>query len=1035
MIIRAIIFTLAYLQFAGALHAQDCSDLSMRQMALSEVRLKAEIAVLKKAAKGCKATSQSKSQSCKKVLKQLKVKGDKLKILTENKEVCQSIPAVRRTLPAGPGVVDPAPSTTRTPVQSPTISPSVNPSVPPPPPTRTATVQPSISPTRATPPPPTIIATRTATARPSISPTQPTPPPPTLSVTRTATPRPSISPAQPTLPPPAITATRTPAPAGGNSPGLQACTARPTPRFDFGRVKYNPQRHLASSSAIADLNGDGRADLILNSSQSSSEDEQLWVRSDFLTASSVTAGLLLGNGAITKVLPAKLNPDGLDDLIALHRENARISVVHSQGGALQLMQTLQAGSIGSEPVLFLNDLAAADLDGDQDADIAAVGALKEAGGFGVLVVFRNNGQGVFAGPEHYMLSRDNPISVIIKELNGDAFREIIIAHYGSGDLSKAVSIIPNSSGSMVGTHVVIDTAGGVGALAAGDVTGDNLSDLVIATHLPYRLLVLKNNGSLNFEQLRSFSFGSGIIQILLDDIDQRDGLDIISLLSGNSPRLSVRLNDSTQSFARQYPFAADNEEQLDYQVLAHDYDNDTDKDLFILTSHTADPTTSPPKPGLKRIPVQASLDCNQNHISDYYEVSQDLAPDCNCNGLPDSCDLSLSNTALAEERTSFSSLGLRDLAVMDLNLDGRTDLVPTSVDFLLSEGDGAFRNATSGLPYPIINSSASKLTLRDLNSDGMKDLIVLGSDPYPSKFLSFLNLGNGVLNPNGTWVAPAQRGSATQRSPARSELLDYDGDGDMDLLSMSLTSNNLGNIAEVFMNDGNSNFTRIGASFQHDFPTYPGASSLSIGRINNDNREDVLTVEDNFGWRTLVSSNSGFQERMNALRPPLPQFPLYPATNRLKDFDGDGLDDVLAYSTSQHKLHLVKNMGDGTFQIRYTISVNSQISDALLEDINNDGVLELFILEKDPAAVRMYRIGQGGQLLAASPLMLPSSPADKSASKVRIGDFNGDGILDLLAVVSPFPSSAADIFTYLGPVIPYSLDTDGNSIPDECQGP
>ncbi|RIL03978.1 MAG: hypothetical protein DCC75_12705, partial [Proteobacteria bacterium] len=484
-----------------------------------------------------------------------------------------------------------------------------------------------------------------------------------------------------------------------------------------------------------------------------------------------------------------------------------------------------------------------------------------------------------------------------------------------------------------------------------------------------------------------------------------------------------------------------------YQVFLYDFDRDTDKDLFLLTSHTGNPVAIPAKPGLKRIAVQASTDCNQNRISDYEETSQGISPDCNCNGLPDSCDLSLSATRPASEKLTLNILTLNDLGVTDVNLDGKADLVlpyfssnsSTNATYI-GLGDGAFELSGFNTPRPF-SWGNQEFVFEDINRDGVKDILWMGYEIAQKlpRYYPFLISGNRELNPLGSWHAPTQLLNNAPAAATYARLGDFDGDGDLDLVSNIYNSNSQ-EVFQFFANDGQPSFTRSLTSYIRQNTS---RTDMVIGRIDSDNIDDVLAIG-SYGWRSLLSrGNSVFEVPRDALNTypetPYPQYgPVVPNSiiDRLVDYNLDGLGDMLSFWKSSELL-LQKNMGDGTFSTVFSFNTSqaaSRFVDAFFQDVNGDGRPELATLESQPALVRMFRFTQNGGVYYTAPLPLPVQNIFPYDGLVRLADVDGDGHQDLIVAYTTQDNAPIEVQTFFGPIIPFSLDLDFNSVPDECQG-
>ena len=136
----------------------------------------------------------------------------------------------------------------------------------------------------------------------------------------------------------------------------------------------------------------------------------------------------------------------------------------------------------------------------------------------------------------------------------------------------------------------------------------------------------------------------------------------------------------------------------------------------------------------------------------------------------------------------------------DFNGDGKPDLaignvLGLSVSVLLNNGNGTFQNAVN---YPV-DRNPEGIATGDFNSDGKLDLAAgnfLGGTPATGN-ISIL-IGNG----NGTFQAAVNYDAG---SPYQLRVADLNGDGKLDLVAASWTSNKV----SVLLGNGNGTFQSV----------------------------------------------------------------------------------------------------------------------------------------------------------------------------------------------------------------------------------
>ena len=143
------------------------------------------------------------------------------------------------------------------------------------------------------------------------------------------------------------------------------------------------------------------------------------------------------------------------------------------------------------------------------------------------------------------------------------------------------------------------------------------------------------------------------------------------------------------------------------------------------------------------------------------------------------------NETAMPERLGGPNWGVSEMASGDLDGDGWTDLVmcvhrnyqETRLQLLLNNQDGTYRDATASLPEDAL-SRVFRVEIEDLNGDGLPDIIV-ASD---AQFKLYFNTGEAQFV-DATHILPVERTDLRPILPG-----DLDGDGDVDLLILTLDS-------------------------------------------------------------------------------------------------------------------------------------------------------------------------------------------------------------------------------------------------------
>ena len=195
-------------------------------------------------------------------------------------------------------------------------------------------------------------------------------------------------------------------------------------------------------------------------------------------------------------------------------------------------------------------------------------------------------------------------------------------------------------------------------------------------------------------------------------------------------------------------------------------------------------------------------------------------------------------------------------------------------------------------------------------------------------------LGDG----KGGFAPATDLGTASDRSYA-ARLVDLDRDGDLDVV----LSNDRPDPSLVYLNDGKGHFT-IGSTF---------------GKAE---------------WPTRNAS--------------------------VADVNGDGLPDIIVanrYGNNPGGNYVCLNRGAGRFDdqcLRFSQESATTITPA---DVNQDGLVDLIVPHRDggQSMVYMQQPRAGSEPTFKG---VPFGPADAAIRASESGDFNGDGLLDLVAI-------------------------------------
>ena len=229
------------------------------------------------------------------------------------------------------------------------------------------------------------------------------------------------------------------------------------------------------SVAAADLNGDGRLDLI--SANSSAASFTVWTNSGGTSFVSIT-NFTVGSPGLTvpqSVAAADVNGDGKPDIIGGNNNQFEYLYLWTNNGA---------GGFVAAPLPSLGSgvmwVVAVDVNGDGKPDLALA--------TGQVTVLTNDGAGGFAVSGNYPVGV-TPYAVVAADVDGDGSVDLTTCNQGNNTLS----VLTNNGVGVFGSNTTLAVGGGPESLTAADISGDGRVDLISGNwNSPGTLTVLTN---------------------------------------------------------------------------------------------------------------------------------------------------------------------------------------------------------------------------------------------------------------------------------------------------------------------------------------------------------------------------------------------------------------------------------------------------------------------------------------------------------------------------------------------------------------
>jgi len=628
-------------------------------------------------------------------------------------------------------------------------------------------------------------------------------------------------------------------------------------KFASGIAHAPATAGFAVASVLGDLNGDGKADIVL-------------------ADSSNTVSVLLGNGDGTFATEVEyptgdfpralaigdLNNDGKPDLVTANNASNTVSVLLGKGDGT-LAPKLDYASKGPSTGVALGDL-----NGDGKLDMVMVIDSSPL----TLSAALGNGDGTFAPsidlPFQTTMGMDGA-PVALGDLNGDGRLDLVVAVVYNGE----VAVLLGKGDGTFAAPMSLSTKGGPGGLWLRDLNHDGRLDLVTAWG-GVRVSLGRGDGSFAPELVHPFS--ASVLALAAADVDGDGSTDIaVAASDGNRGWVDVLFGKGDGTFASG-------------QVLT--YQADSPPGSVVLGDLNADGNLD--LVGMSSTSVGVLLGAGDGSFA-----------------------------AISEYPTGIAT---RSIGLGDLNGDGAIDIVTvssttSSVGVLLGQGDAQF---APKLDYPT-DQGPLGVTVGDLNADGVLDVVTSNQgSSFKGTVSVLLGVGAGRLATHVDYPVGV--------NPFAVALGDLNGDRKLDMAVANMGVDGQWSIS-VLLAKGDGTFAP-----QSAYACGFGPNSIALGDLNGDGKLDIVTANSTAATTVSVLLGNGdgtfatYVEYTTGARP---------HSVVLGDLDRDGKLDIVTANPDSGTLSLLLGKGDGTFAsaIDYAFAANT----VALGDINGDGRLDV----------------------------------------------------------------------------------------------
>ncbi|HTR80688.1 MAG TPA: VCBS repeat-containing protein [Bacteroidota bacterium] len=633
---------------------------------------------------------------------------------------------------------------------------------------------------------------------------------------------------------------------------------------------------------------------------------------------------------VTFLAAQDFNGDGKEDIVIVHREASQVEVWLSSPTDSVYSSTKYPVNFYPEKVLL------ADIDNDSTTDILCFGKLSSG-----ISVLRGNKDGTFR--EKTLILPEIPvIDASVIKLNDDDFPDLVIHnwltnemvfYYGMGELQFSEQNIVSFGQDTVN-------------VAFGDFNRDKILDYAVTSSQGRSIRFFAGDGMATYFQYQNLEYGHETNSILAAPVSSKLGTDILSF-DGKDGIFGVFQNQGDGTFYDEVVFGCPLNATAS---LVGDFDNDGWNDLLV-------------------------VDGPNKMLTCYWNARKRLRTGAETSGIGGKVSFAVGRKPLG-------------LVVSDLNDDGLDDIaVVNDASSTLSLLFSSQQNRMSGqISFPTVDNPSS-IRLYSKNDTSLTFLLTHESIAK----VSVLSLSMPNPHRRQRPVSPYTYAISTAENPR------------MFMPDAALQNQAIEFYIYSTMRQRSLSYFRqvSGARFvERNFKPIIPARILagSVNDFNDDGRPDLGYIyfdTDSLRYNLGITfSDSTGQYRGKTLSYIFPDSVMKRCYMLFADLNGDNNPDCILYSTPTNSIRIALGKGAGRFGEFVTVIDTVHISDPeqlQVVDFDGDGINDLVALDDQTSELFFFKGKGNGRFLPGTFLIdIPKG------AMFRFGDFNGNGKLDIV---------------------------------------
>jgi hypothetical protein len=711
--------------------------------------------------------------------------------------------------------------------------------------------------------------------------------------------------------------------------------------FSFSDRKDIMKGYYPNEIFINDLDGDGKPDLIYVNSRNSLS---IFRNTSMQGAISFADSIDIATNS-PKIFIEDIDGDHMSDIIALDADNGKFSVLKniSSPGFV-----LFAPKVEYDIEVNINVVAFGDLDGDDKPDLIALNG-------DTLSIYKNTSAGgsISFATKIDLATGQNPAIVSIGDLDGDGKLDIALTNFNSNTISLYKNNSTNTSLSFA-YKVDFTTGGNPSSIAIGDLNWDGKPDIAVTNQTSTSISVFRNLiiSEDSIPSITSFSPATGTLGTLVT-IKGFHLLSVSSVMFGGLAAASYSVVSDTLITA-----VIGMGRSGDVSVANHDRKASLAGFTFIL----------PPPPVITSFtPTSGAVGTIITITGSHFNTTS--ANNVVFFGATRAVVSAASNTSLTitvPKGGTYQPISVTDITT---GLTGYSahSFIPT-----FAGGPAFDENSFGGNVDFTTGSGADGDIISDLDGDGKPDMVVLNEGSFTISVLR-------NTSTNGTFSFATKVDFSTGSfMPVGVSISDLDGDGRPDIVVSNRVDDYSSNIVSIFRNTS----TIGNISFADKIDLAIGSSFL-VKDMDGDGKPDFVVNSSIFRNTSTIGIIS-FADKVD----------LKIAYTCIYDLDEDGKPDLVLANFATNTVSVYTNTSSpGSFSFTNNSScaidsMGSSISNVFLCDLNGDSKPDFVAVNANNLKISVLRNTTSNGTISFAPkvdfdLLL--------AQCLFIGDLDGDG--------------------------------------------